>query len=246
MKNETIRKMQEIRLSAMAEAFEIQLQQPERFEQLSFEERLAFLVDHEYDIRRNNHLQRLLKNATLVYPNATLRNIEYLPDRHLNRDLLKRLESNDYIQNHANIVIIGATGSGKTYLANALATNACYDDFKVKYMRLPDMFAAYREAELEDKRKEFLRKCERTAVLILDEFLLYSATEEEQQILLEVMERRVERTSTIVCSQYDPEGWIERLGESAVSDAILDRLISKSYTIKIDGEISMRKRHAAD
>lgn len=97
MKNETIRKMQEIRLSAMAEAFEIQLQQPERFEQLSFEERLAFLVDHEYDIRRNNHLQRLLKNATLVYPNATLRNIEYLPDRHLNRDLLKRLESNDYI-----------------------------------------------------------------------------------------------------------------------------------------------------
>ena len=231
MKNETIRKMQEIRLSAMAEAFELQLQQPERFKHLSFEERLAFLVDREYDIRKSNHLQRLLKNATLVYPHATLQNIEYLPDRHLNRDLLKRLESNEYILHHANIIIIGATGSGKTYLANALGVNACYDDFKVKYMHLPDMFAAYREANLEDKRKEFL---------------LYGATEEEQQILLEVMERRVERTTTIVCSQYDPEGWIERLGESAVSDAILDRLLSKSYTIKIDGNISMRKRHAAD
>lgn len=84
-------------------------------------------------------------------------------------------------------------------------------------MRLPDMFAAYREANLEDKRKEFLRKCERTSVLILDEFLLYNATEGEQQLLLEVMERRVERTTTIICPQYDPEGWIERFGESAVS-----------------------------
>lgn len=97
MKNETIHKMQEIRPFAKAEAFETQLQQPERFEQLSFEERLAFFVDREYDIRRNNHLQRLLKNATLIYPNATLRNIEYLPDCHLNRNLLKRLESNKYI-----------------------------------------------------------------------------------------------------------------------------------------------------
>ena len=104
MKNETIRKMQEIRLSAMAEAFELQLQQPERFKHLSFEERLAFLVDREYDIRKSNHLQRLLKNATLVYPHATLQNIEYLPDRHLNRDLLKRLESNEYILHHANII----------------------------------------------------------------------------------------------------------------------------------------------
>lgn len=113
-------------------------------------------------------------------------------------------------------------------------------------MRLLDMFAAYREANLEDNRKEFLRKFERTAVLIWDEFLLYDAMEEEQQILLEVMERHVERTTTVVCSQYDPEGWIERLGESAVSNAILDRLLSKSYTIKIDGKISIRKRHAAD
>ncbi len=113
-------------------------------------------------------------------------------------------------------------------------------------MRLPDIFATYRKVYFEDKRKEFLRKFERTAVLIWDEFLLYDATEEEQQILLEVMERRVERTTTVVCSQYDPGGWIERLGESAVSDAILNRLLSKSHTIKIDGNISIRKLHAAN
>lgn len=111
---------------------------------------------------------------------------------------------------------------------------------------MPDMFAAYREADLEDKRKEFLWKCEPTAALILDEFLLYGVMEEEYQILLEVMERRGERTTTIVCSQYDLEGWIERLGESAVSDAILERLLRKSYPITIDGNISMRKRHAAN
>jgi DNA replication protein DnaC len=127
-----------------------------------------------------------------------------------------------------------------------LGVNACYDDFKVKYLRLPDLFASFQDATLKGKREEFMKKCRKTAVLILDEFLLYTASEEEQQILLEIMERRVNRATTIVCSQYEPEGWFERLGGTAVADAILDRLISKAQTIKIDGDISMRKRHSAD
>lgn len=244
MKNETLRKLREIRMSAMADAYERQLEQPDHFAPLTFDERLAMLVDHEYDTRHNSHLARLLKQAHLTYPGASMRKIEYLPDRHLDKELIDRLGTNSYIERHRNVIIIGATGSGKTYLANALGVNACYDDFKVRYMRLPDLFDAYRMAVMNCKREEMLRKCQKATVLILDEFLLYKATEEEQQILLEIMERRVDQATTIVCSQYGPEGWHEQLGGSAVADAILDRLTSTAYTIKIDGDESMRKRHA--
>ena len=246
MRNDTLRKLREIRLSAMADAYEQQMEQIDRFSDLTFDDRFAMLVDHEYDNRHNHHLARLLKNAHLLYPNASLGGIEYLPDRHLNKELIDSLGTNSYIERHRNVVIIGATGSGKTYIANALGVNACYDDFKVLYMRLPDLFASYRTADLNGKREEFLRKCQKTTVLILDEFRLYKATEEEQQSLLEIMERRVDHATTIVCSQFGPEGWHENLGGSAVADAILDRLTSTAYTIQIDGDISMRKRHADD
>lgn len=246
MKNETLRKMREIRLSAMAEAYEQQLERPDHFSPMTFDERLGMLVEREYDKRHNNHLARLLNNAKLIYPDASLNQIEYLPDRHLNKELIDLLGTNNYIERHRNIIIVGATGSSKTYLANALGAHACYSDFKVLYMRLPDLFDAYHMAVINNKRDDFLRKCQKTTVLILDEFLLYQTTEDEQQILLEIMERRVGRTTTIVCSQYGPEGWHERLGGLAIADAILDRLTSAAYTIEIDGKESMRKRHADD
>jgi len=244
MKNETFRMLHQMRLSAMADAYEHQLEHPETYASMDFGDRFSLLVQREYDVRCSNHLKRLLKNANFLYPDASMDNIEYLPDRHLNKELLHFLRTNSYIEKHQNVILIGATGSGKTYIANALGVNACHDDFKVLYIRLPDLFYAYQEAVFKNKRDEFMRKCQKTTMLIIDEFLLYKATEEQQQTLLEIMERRVGQTTTVVCSQYDTAGWIEQLGGSVIADAILDRLTSSSYTIKIDGEASMRKRHA--
>lgn len=130
MKNETVRKLKNMRLPAFAEAYQKQVDNEIEYQSLSFHERLALLADAEYDSRHNNNIGRLIKNAKFVNSSAFLGNIEYLPDRHLNRDLLESLADNEYIRQSLNVILIGATGSGKTYIANALGVNACQSGYK--------------------------------------------------------------------------------------------------------------------
>ena len=108
---------------------------------MSFHERLMLLVDAEYDSRHNNNIKRLIKNAKFSDSSAFLGNIDYLPDRHLNRDLLESLADNDYIRQGLNVILIGATGSGKSFIANALGVNACQSGYKTRYIRLPELFS---------------------------------------------------------------------------------------------------------
>ena len=121
-----------MRLPAFAEAYEKQIDQEAEYGSISFHERLMLLVDAEYDSRHNNNIKRLIKNAKLSDSSAFLGNIDYLPDRHLNRDLLESLADNDYIRQGLNVILIGATGSGKSFIANALGVNACQSGYKTR------------------------------------------------------------------------------------------------------------------
>lgn len=160
----------------------------------------------------------------------------------MNRDLLESLSDNEYIRQALNVILIGATGSGKTYIANALGVNACRAGYRTKYIRLPELFSEFEVARIQGKYHLMMKQYRKYSLLILDEFLLLPTNDTEQRDLLELMESRCGSTSTILCSQFLPEGWHERLGGSAVADSILDRVIPSAYTMTIDGDLSMRKR----
>jgi DNA replication protein DnaC len=242
MKNETIRKLKAMRLPAFAEAYQKQLENENQYLNLSFHERMMLMVDAEFDSRHNNNIKRLIKNAKFANSSAFLGNIDYLPDRHLNRGLLESLADNEYIRRGLNVILIGATGCGKTYIANALGINACQSGYKTRYIRLPELFSELEAARIQGKYQQVMKQYQKYALVILDEFLLIPASDQEQRDLLEIMEYRCGQTSTIFCSQFTPEGWHERLGGGALADSILDRIVPLAYTMKIDGDVSMRQR----
>ena len=242
MKNDTVKKLKSMRLPAFAEAYEKRIDQEAEYGSMSFHERLMLLVDAEYDSRRNNNIKRLIKNAKFSDSSAFLGNIDYLPDRHLNRDLLESLADNDYIRQGLNVILIGATGTGKSFIANALGVNACQSGYKTRYIRLPELFSELEAARIQGRYHQVMKQFQKLPLVILDEFLLIPASEQEQRDLLELMEYRCGQVSTIFCSQFMPEGWHERLGGSALADSILDRIIPSAYTMRIDGDVSMRQR----
>ncbi|ETA82086.1 IS21-like element helper ATPase IstB [Youngiibacter fragilis] len=242
MKNETIRKLRTMRLPAFAESYTNQIDNEVEYQPLSFHERLSLLVDAEYDSRHNNNILRLVKDAKFVNSSAYLGNVEYLPDRHLDRNLLQSLAGNEYIRQGINVLIVGATGSGKTYISNALGVNACQSGYKTRYIRLPELFSEFEAARLQGKYQQMLKQYQKYSLLILDEFLLIPSSESEQKDLYELLESRCEKSSTIVCSQFLPEGWHERLGGSVLAESILDRLTPNAHRLIIDGDVSMRQR----
>ena len=160
----------------------------------------------------------------------------------MNRSLLESLADNEYIRQGLNVVLVGATGCGKTYIASALGVNACQNGYKTKYFRLPELFGAFEAARVQGQYLQLIKQLQKHPLLILDEFLLVPASNTEQRDLLELAECRCGRSSTIICSQIMPEGWHERLGGSALADSILDRIMPASYTMKIEGDVSMRRR----
>ena len=158
MKNETLRKLKNMRLPAFAEAYQKQVENEIEYQSLSFHERLALLTDTEFDSRHNNNILRLINNAKLANSSAFMQNIEYLPDRHLNRDLLESLVDNEYIRQALNVILIGATGSGKTYIANALGVNACRAGYRARYIRLPELFSEFEAARIQAKYQQMMKQ----------------------------------------------------------------------------------------
>ena len=156
--------------------------------------------------------------------------------------MIEELSSNQYIEQGLAIHIVGATGSGKTYLTCALGNAACLAEKKVMYIRLPDLLTDLALGREQGNYKKILKRYEKVDLLIIDEWLLIPANDIAQQHILEIVERRNGKKGTIFCSQFTTDSWHQRLGGGALADAILDRILSKSKTIQIHGDRSMRNR----
>lgn len=248
----TIDKLIEMRLTTMADAFRNQ-QYDSNYRDIPFEDRFGMLVDIEYTNRKNNRLKRLIKNAEFDQPEASIMDINYTSGRKLNRELINRLATCEYISEHRNLFITGATGCGKTYLACAFGMEACKQYFNTKYVRLPDMLIDLEVARTHGNYRKVMAKYANPLVLILDEWLLLKPTEAEQKDIFELLHRRRKKSSTIFCSQYDRTEWYNQLGGDAspLADAIIDRIAHDSYIINItsidaEHDISMREVYGID
>ena len=240
LNDNTISKLHEMRLSVMAQAFRDQMKNS-GFHSMSFEERLGLLVDAEWAVRKNNRMARLIKQADYAISAACVEDIEYHPDRKLDKAQITRLATCNYIQDYHNVVILGATGSGKTYLSNAFGMAASRNFYSVKYVRLPDLLSEFTIARGEGSYRKIIKQYKQVKLLILDEWLLFPLKESEARDLLEIVEARHKKASTIFCSQFDVAGWHLKIGETTLADAICDRIVHDPYTIMIEGD-SMRKR----
>lgn len=240
MSQQMIDQMKELRLSFMVQALELQQKDPV-YAAMGFEERLLHLVQAEIDGRRNKKRMRLHREAKLPDVDASLESILYYPDRELNREQLMNLSSCKWIESGQNVLITGASGAGKSWIAAALGNAACDHFYTCAYIRMPemlDLLSGTRD-ELWEKTKKRLIKVE---LLIIDDVLLEPISTAQSRELLEIVESRYRSLSTVICSQLSPGGWHKAIKPAPIADAILDRLVFGSHTIHIKGEMSMRKR----
>lgn len=234
----TLDKIEQLRLFGMAKALREQLQN-QKATALNFEERLGLLVDREMTERENKRLTTRLRTAKLRI-SAAIEDIDFRQARGLDKSLLLSLASNQWIAEHHNLLIIGPTGVGKSYIACALSHKACRDGHAVMYQRLPRLLEELALSHHDGRYRKLMKSILKADLLVLDDFGLASLTTEQQRDLLEIIEDRYDRRSTLVTSQLPVNHWHDILADPTLADAILDRLVHNAYKIELKGE-SMRK-----
>lgn len=234
----TIEKLKQMRLNAMAQMHYTNTQNNINM-QYTIDEYVGMLVDHEWEDKQNKKIKNLIKNARFRFP-ATLRDIDYTANRQLDKNTFQRLALLDFMRNKENIIITGATGTGKSYLAQALGNQACMMMFKTLYYNTARLMERLKLARLEGNYTKTILTIEKTNLLILDDFGLVSFDNQSRQALMDIVESKYNRTSIIISSQIPVSGWHELIGEGTIADAILDRIVYSSHRIQLKGE-SLRK-----
>lgn len=235
----TINRLRELKLTGMAEAFSEQLEKP--LSDLDFESRLGMLIDREYYLRENRKLKRRLTQAKLR-SQACIEDIDYQHPRGLDKSNFLEIARLQWVTQRMNVLIIGQTGCGKTYLACALAHKACLTGFTSKYYRLTRLFDELKIAKANGTYPNLLSQIAKIDLLILDDWGLSQPDSDQRKDLLEILDDRYQNKSTLITSQLPVSHWHEHLNDATLADAILDRVVHNSMRIELQCDDSMRKQ----
>lgn len=230
----TLDKLRALRLGAMGAAWIAQREDP-KIHEIDFDSRFAMLVDAEHVARDNKRLARALHEAKLRLPNACIEDIDYNPKRELDRALVRQLGTGAWITSHANVIVTGATGTGKSYVACALAHQACRTGFRALYRRMPRVLEELALAHADGTYTRLLGRLAKVDVLVLDDWGIAPLRDQERRDMLEIFEDRHGTRSTILTSQLPVENWHDYVADPTIADALLDRVVHNAHRIKLKG-----------
>lgn len=239
--NPTTEKLRDMKLKVMAEM--LSETTPEILD-LSFEDRFGLMVENQWLAKKNARTQKLIRTASFGI-NACLENIDYSPDRKIDKRTIAVLSSCNYIEQRLNLIISGRTGAGKSYLACAFGNKACRRGYSVKYYRIPELLIEVQDAIIGHRYLKFISQLQRIKLLILDDIGLKSYTLDEGRALLEIAESRYNKASTILASQTTHDEWYDLFPDTITADAFMDRMIHSAFVLRLDSQKSMREVMAA-
>ena len=239
MNNEqTIEKLKQMRLTAMAQ-LHLQYVRDNGVADITADEYLAMLTDHQWEDRQNRKIQRLLKQAGFAQ-SANLAEVNYAQQRNLDKNMFARLGTLDFMARKENIILTGASGTGKSYLAQALGHQACMMEQRAVYANTARLLKRLKLCKVDGTYLKELDKILKTDLLILDDFGLQSFDNHAREALMDIIDDRYNKASTIIASQIPVSAWYDIIGESTIADAILDRIVNSSHRLDLKGE-SLRK-----
>ena len=238
-------KLYAMKLNAMAAALEDQ-RKDAAITELSFEDRLGLLVERQFLYKEERALRTRLRYAGLKDSGPCLEDLNYRLKRGLSRSQLEVLMAPDWIRQGRNALFTGATGLGKSYIAEAVARQACRNGYRILVFYSPKLFRTLKTSELDGSLPKLLKKLERASLLLIDDFGLEKAKPADYRLLLEILQDRIGTASTLVTSQYATGAWHDLIQDGTVADAILDRLVHSAYRIKLEGESVRKQLHGAN
>lgn len=236
--NQTIEKLRQMRLSAMAD-LHLQHVKNNKINESTPDEYLALLAEHEWESRQNQKMARLIKQAGFRQK-ADIAGVDFSAPRNLDKNMFNRLATLDFMARKENIIITGASGVGKSYLAQAIGHHACVTGNKVIYTNTARLFTRFKLSKTDGTYIKELNRLQKVNLLIMDDFGLQAFDNLSREILMDIIDDRYNKMSTIVSSQIPVSVWYDIIGEGTIADAILDRIVNSSHRIDLKGE-SMRK-----